>query len=88
MVMSAVLIFILMQLWSLMNRYEIDPTQLVDAEAVDRYLETYSERIDHAGSADDGLLIKIPTGIFIQSLKFFNSTEVNLTGYLWQRYTG
>ena len=29
---------------------------------------------------------KIKTGIFIQSLKFFNSTEVNLTGYIWQRY--
>jgi len=28
----------------------------------------------------------IPTGIFIQSLKFNNSSEVNLTGYIWQIY--
>jgi hypothetical protein len=30
--------------------------------------------------------MKVKTGIFIQSLKFFNSTEVNITGYIWQRY--
>jgi len=85
--MSAVLVFVLMQLWSEMNRYEIDPTQLVDAEAVDSYLEKNWESIDSGGAANAGPLIKIPTGIFIQSLKFFNSTEVNLTGYIWQRYS-
>jgi len=31
-------------------------------------------------------VIKIKTGIFIQSLQFFNSTEVNLSGYIWQGY--
>ena len=86
-VVSAVLIFVLIQLWSQMNRYEIDPTQLVDSAAVDSYLMQNWESIDHAGAADDGPLIKIPTGIFIQSLKFFNSTEVNLSGYIWQRYS-
>ena len=29
---------------------------------------------------------KVKTGIYIQSLKFFNSIEVNLSGYIWQRY--
>lgn len=28
----------------------------------------------------------IPTGVFLQSLKFSNATEVNITGYIWQRY--
>lgn len=84
---SSLLIFVLMQLWSQMNRYEIDPTQLVDRAAVDSYLEKNWESIDHPGAVDDGPLFKIPTGIFIQSLKFFNSTEVNLTGYIWQRYS-
>lgn len=28
----------------------------------------------------------IPTGIFLQSLKFNNATEVNITGYIWQKY--
>ncbi|MFA6599490.1 MAG: cache domain-containing protein [Candidatus Omnitrophota bacterium] len=29
----------------------------------------------------------IPTGIYIQSLEFSNSSNVNITGYVWQRYT-
>ncbi|ABW31798.1 hypothetical protein [Acaryochloris marina] len=28
----------------------------------------------------------IPTGVFLQSLKFNNATEVNVTGYIWQIY--
>lgn len=28
----------------------------------------------------------IPTGVFLQSLKFNNATEVNITGYIWQKY--
>ncbi|WP_299491081.1 hypothetical protein [Acaryochloris sp. IP29b_bin.137] len=28
----------------------------------------------------------IPTGVFLQSLKFNNATEVNVTGYIWQKY--
>jgi hypothetical protein len=70
-----------------MNRYEIEPTQLVDAEAVDAYLEENWKDLEHDGASVPAPLTKIPTGIFIQSLKFFNSTEVNLTGYIWQRYT-
>lgn len=35
---------------------------------------------------DDDMVQKVKTGIFIQSLKFFNSTEVNISGYIWQRY--
>ena len=30
--------------------------------------------------------IRIPTGIFVQSLKFVSASEVNITGYIWQRY--
>ncbi len=86
MFMSAALVFVLMQLWSQMNRYEVDPTQLVDADAVDSYLDKSWEGAVSGGAVNAGNLIKIPAGIFIQSLKFFNSTEVNLTGYIWQRY--
>ena len=28
----------------------------------------------------------IPTGIFVQSLSFNNSNDVNVTGYIWQKY--
>ncbi|MBE14740.1 MAG: hypothetical protein CL867_00670 [Cytophagaceae bacterium] len=54
--------------------------QLKDQATVTRYLKKVM--------AEDAIapLKKIPTGLFIQSLKFYNSSEVSLTGYLWQRY--
>ena len=30
--------------------------------------------------------IRIPTGVFIQSVEFVKSNDVNLTGYIWQKY--
>jgi hypothetical protein len=31
--------------------------------------------------------VQIPTGIFIQSLRFDSANEINLTGYLWQKFS-
>ena len=84
---SALLIIVLVQLWGLMNRYEIEPIQLVSEAAVDAYLSEHWNHSEHGGPAGHSPLTRIPTGIFIQSLKFVSSSEVNLTGYLWQRYT-
>lgn len=83
---SALLVVFLVYLWSVMNRYQIESTQLTNTKAVDDYLEQNWNSIDQGGSTTGVPLTKIPTGIFIQSLKFFDSTEVNLTGYIWQRY--
>jgi hypothetical protein len=69
-----------------MNDYEVETTQLVNQEGVDTHLKENWERLQERGEVF-GALMKIPTGIFIQSLKFFNSTEVNLAGYIWQRDT-
>lgn len=77
---SALLIFVLISLWVDMNSYEVKPTQLTNAQATDDYLESHWD--GQAGEPS----IKLKTGIFIQSLQFFNSTEVNLSGYIWQRY--
>lgn len=30
--------------------------------------------------------VEVPTGVFIQSLVFTSSSNVNLTGYIWQKY--
>lgn len=85
-VVSAVLIAVLLNLWIHLNEYLVEPTQLVSEQATDAYLrENWEDRVvAKAGSVEPTQ--KIKTGIFIQSLKFFNSTEVNLTGYIWQRY--
>ena len=83
---SSFLIVVLISLWVEMNDYTVEPTQLINKEAVDAYLDTQVKlNKDNAHSSTE-LPIKIKTGIFIQSLKFFNSTEVNLSGYIWQRY--
>jgi len=83
---SAVLIVFLLNLWIQLNEYHVEPAQMVSEQAVDEYLqENWEDRVvAKAGNVEPTL--KVKTGIFIQSLKFFNSTEVNLTGYIWQRY--
>jgi len=84
---SALLIFVLVSMWVQMNQYEVDPTQLVSEQATNDYLKkNWEDKLNDAQSGS-GSTIKIKTGIFIQSLQFFNSSDVNLTGYIWQRYT-
>ena len=85
-IVSAVLIAILLSLWVELNEHVIEPTQLVDEHSTEVYLqENWEDRVvAKAGHIEPTQ--KIKTGIFIQSLKFFNSSEVNLTGYIWQRY--
>jgi len=61
------------------HHYRPDPGHLVDQAAVDRYLGS------QATGAANGVDV-VPTGVFIQSLRFENSSEVNVTGYVWQRH--
>lgn len=86
-VVSAILIVVLVKLWIQMNKQDKEPTtQLMNEQAAIDYLKQHwgKQPGDHAADAEP--MIKIKTGIFIQSLKFFNSTEVYLTGYIWQHY--
>ncbi len=83
--LSTVLIFVLISFWVHMNKYEVEPTQLVNEQATNDYLKNnWEDRLNGDTNAEQ--TIKIKTGIFIQSLQFFNSSEVNLSGYIWQRY--
>ncbi len=81
---SIVLIVVLLYLWVQMNHYVIRPTQLVNEQAASDYLVGNWENLAGAGKSEP--TIKIKTGIFVQSLQFLNSTEVNFSGYIWQRY--
>jgi hypothetical protein len=83
---STVLIVVLISLWVHMNGYVIEPTQLVNEQATDEFLQKNWDNRPDAQAGSSGPVTKIKTGIFIQSLQFFNSTEVNLSGYIWQRY--
>lgn len=81
-IISAVLAAVLVNLWLQMDDYVIsNNAQLINAEAAERYLQTH-----HDGDVDLPNTVRIKTGIFIQSLKFFNSSEVNITGYIWQHF--
>ncbi len=79
---TAILLAILVGLWVHMNTYIVEPTQLVNEQTADEFLFENWEKRNHYGEATQ----KVKTGIFVQSLKFFNSAEVNLTGYIWQHY--
>jgi hypothetical protein len=83
---SLVLILVLISLWMRMNRYEPDAMQLVDEAAVERYLEENWEPIVARSGPGSEATIRVRTGIFIASLKFFDSSEVKITGYIWQHF--
>ena len=83
---SGVLLIVLLGLWKHMNEYRVEPPQIVNEKAVDEYLEKRWENGPDGPISRAEPTITIKTGIFIQSLQFFNSSEVNLSGYIWQRY--
>lgn len=86
MAVSAVLLVVLVGLWKHMNEYRVESPQIVNEKAVDEYLEKRWENGPDGPISRAEPTITIKTGMFIQSLQFFNSSEVNLSGYIWQRY--
>lgn len=58
-----------------------DSISVVDPSGLDAFLQ--SRRVQ-AGSGEPPALI--PTGIFLQSMKFTGPDEILITGYLWQKY--
>ncbi len=73
---SLILLVFLFGLWVNKNRQILDPTQLPDDLAVQEYLQS--------NWPEPSVLIK--TGIYIQSLKFVGTSDVHLTGYIWQKF--
>lgn len=86
-VITLILFGVLITMWVEMHEYEISPSQLADEQAADEYLYNNWESLDN--SSGDGYvpLIKVPTGIFVQSLQFTGASQVHLTGYIWQKYS-
>ena len=63
------------------SQYQHRPGQLTSPQRVSEELNDYRQR--HAERTD---YLAIPTGVFVQSLEFIDTYDVNLTGYVWQRY--
>lgn len=57
--------------------------ELYDTAAVDHHIQKWNAQ----NKNDDWPLHVVPTGLFIQSIRFENAMEVSLTGYVWQKYT-
>ncbi|NEQ96983.1 MAG: hypothetical protein F6K30_09695 [Cyanothece sp. SIO2G6] len=75
---SAFFLIVIGGIWLNTTRnYRSSPDRFLTQEATDEYLAREFPNISQE---------ILPTGIFIQSLKFNNSSEVNFTGYLWQEY--
>lgn len=60
------------------NHYDAEIGQLSSQSDVDEY---FKNNLDERSG-----FLYIPTGVFIQSLKFVNASDVNITGYIWQKY--
>jgi len=81
---STAITLILIFTWIKQTEIEYLPeTQLTQHSEVQAFLdkEWESGQNDFLGEKT----IQIPTGLFIQSLQFVTSSDVNLTGYVWQR---
>jgi hypothetical protein len=72
-------------LWYQQNtHYHPNHTQLTNLQQVEDYL---AAKWGPAHSLMPDSPIYVPTGIFIQSIFFKNSNTVNVTGFIWQKYT-
>ncbi|WP_339075447.1 hypothetical protein [Teredinibacter turnerae] len=79
---TCLLVVTLVLQWHEMDKYDINKAQqLTNMTEVTRYLEG-----NHSDLMADPAGERIITGLFIQSLKFFDSSEVNITGYIWQHF--
>jgi hypothetical protein len=81
------LLVVLILMWTEMHEYEISPNQIASKAAADDFLYNNWENLDNSSGPGFVPLIKIPTGIFIQSLQFAGPSQVHLTGYIWQKYS-
>jgi hypothetical protein len=81
---TAFLLAVLVLLWTMMNRFEPATFQLADRATVDEFLqETWEPQVALEKMTPT---VKIPTGVYIQSLQFESASDVYLTGIVWQHY--
>jgi len=56
---------------------------IVNRSKLERYLDDYNREAVRLKAETPAF---VPTGVFIQSIEFVSSTNVNVTGYVWQKY--
>lgn len=82
---SLVLVLLLLLLWSSKNSEDIVDDQLTGDAAVAEFLTRVDDQPGSASVGDTRSLL--PTGVFVQSLRFLSASDVHITGYIWQRWS-
>ncbi|MDM8560742.1 hypothetical protein [Candidatus Parabeggiatoa sp. HSG14] len=54
-------------------------TMIVDETGLQKFLASHTKPKEH--------LFQVPTGIFVESVKFSEISNVTFSGYIWQKYT-
>ncbi|MEM1181089.1 MAG: cache domain-containing protein [Acidobacteriota bacterium] len=57
---------------------------MTSEEGMEEFLSDYETLTEKLGKSPS---IRLPTGLFVQSMGFSGANDVALTGYVWQRYT-
>lgn len=74
-------------LWSFNLHYRqyvaTGETTLTDASILEQYLDNLSYRMVVGGYSTP---VRIPTGVFLQSIDFQTAVNVRVTGYVWQKF--
>lgn len=85
---SALLIAAIGGVWMTSTRYPLRPEasrfRIVDQAT----LKSFESRLEReAGPNQEASLLFVPTGVFVKSIAFTSGNDVDVTGYVWQRYT-
>jgi hypothetical protein len=83
-VVSVLLLSALGYTWDRMSQYKPQAEQLTSDAVVDEFLNKNWE--PEVKKHNWKPTVRIKTGLFIQSIKFANASEVNVAGYVWQHY--
>ncbi|MBF0276463.1 MAG: hypothetical protein HQM13_01670 [SAR324 cluster bacterium] len=65
------------------NSYNPNPGGFDSSGSVKKFLSEHRESFKERNSEEP---IYVPTGFFIQSLRFMTKTDIQLKGYIWQKY--
>lgn len=71
--------------WGLVRYVEIDTgaVRVVHVAGLESYLDA---TIDAVTTESLGAPVRLPTGVFLQSLEFVSPYNVQVTGYVWQKF--
>lgn len=81
--LSIIFLGIIIFTWLHVDHYYLpNVDQLISNEAAQHDL---ADKLEKSGVNSEQSFTFIPTGVFIQSLDFSSSNNVNITGYIWQK---